>query len=127
MMRKQRRARPGKQAGQTTIEFILSLTLLLAITFFFIQLCLVFGWANYIHYATFMSARAYLAAGPTPDEQAERAKQVMVEMVRGGGGRAGEDRIPALAKGEGDGDPKGVRIGPGPIYSDGVRDSSWMI
>ena len=40
------------------------LFLLMAFLLFYVQLSLLMGYGNYIHYATFMAARAYLSPGP---------------------------------------------------------------
>jgi hypothetical protein len=112
------------QAGQATIEFALTLILLMGFMLFFVQITFVFAWGNYVHYATFMSARAYLAAGPSLADQRERANAVAVRMLKKGGGA--EDRLPFVAKGEGQGPVKGLAVGPGDQYADGDRGLSWM-
>lgn len=115
----------ASESGQSTIEFALTMVLTLAFTFFYIQLCFFFAFGNYIHYATFMSARAYLSAGPNPEDQAARARAVIVRMLKKSEGFAGVDRFPAIAKGIGGGDPTGFQLDPAP-FSRYVRDLSWL-
>jgi hypothetical protein len=106
------------ESGQATLEFFLTLMLFLAVTFFFAQTSLVFGWANYIQYATFMSARAYQSGGPDEADQRARAERVLNRMLKRQGGSA--DRIPALAKGV------STEIGGWDgEFRPGVRASSW--
>jgi hypothetical protein len=112
------------RSGQATIEFALTLILLMAFLLFFVQITLVFAWGNYVHYATFMSARAYLAAGPNLADQRERARAVIVRTLKKGEG--GSDRLPFVAVGQGEDDVKGFRVGPGDQYRDGARNLSWM-
>ena len=124
------RSRLG-QAGQATIEFAFTLILLMSFVFFFIQTSMVFAWGNYIHYATFMSARAYLAAGPDRKDQAERARKVMIRMVKR---RAtpGTDRFPMVGQGvggadqEGGGQVKGFSVDDSQYFQKGDRSLSWM-
>ncbi len=126
-MVKHRKRRPERgEEGQATIEFALTLVLLLGVVFFYIQLSLVFAWGNYVHYATFMSARAYMAAGASKEDQTGRAQQVAVSMLKGGAGRSGADRLPAVARGEGGGDVEGLDLSPPAQYSETDDSSSWM-
>jgi hypothetical protein len=115
------------EAGQSTIEFALTLLMLMACILFFLQLSLVMAFGNYIHYATFMAARAYLSAGPSQADQTERAQAVIVRMLKRSEGQPGVDRFPGLAKGEGDGDGevKGLAV-KAPDQFDPVGNSSWM-
>lgn len=124
--------RPGgdSESGQATVEFALTLVLLMAFILFVLQLSLVFAWGNYIQYATFLSARAYLAAGDTRADQAERARAVMERMVKKPG-FAGLDRYPMLAKGEDGQDAMGGQVAgfsvdPPPQFDPTTRANSWM-
>lgn len=110
-----------EQSGQSTLEFILTIGLLMAFSLFFIQLSLVFGWGNYVHYATFMSARAYLSATETADQQAEAAKSVLTRMVR----KNSQDRLPSVAKGEGAGDFPGFSLNHD-RFAPQDRNLSWL-
>lgn len=100
------RRRPN-ESGQATIEFALTLILLMSYVMFYLQLAMVFAWGNYVHYATFMSARALLSAGPDTGDQLERSRAVIVRMLKRGESAAGVDRFPMIAKGVGGGDPGG--------------------
>lgn len=113
------------ESGQATMEFALTMLLLMGFVFFFLQFSLVSAVGNYIQYATFMGARAYLSAGSDPEEQRIRAREVMVRAVKKSTGQGGLDRWPILARGvAGQGEPAGVLVGPGPNYSD-KRDKNF--
>jgi hypothetical protein len=99
--------------------------LLLGFSFFFLQLSLVMGWGNYVHYATFMSARAYLSAGPSKADQKERATEVIVRTLKRGPAAPGTDRLPALAKGQG-GAPAGLEVDEPENFSHDTRGYSWL-
>jgi hypothetical protein len=113
------------QSGQSTIEFALTMILLIAFIFFYFQISMIFAFGSFAHYATFMSARAYLSSGPTLQDQQSRARSVMLHLVKKGEGQSG-DRMPWLAKGIGDGDPVGVQIGPSAQFKDADSTFSWM-
>lgn len=115
----------GEQ-GQATIEFALTILLVLAFVLLYVQASMVFAWANYIQYATFMSARAYLSAGHDQEDQARRARDVMVVTVKRGIGQPNLDRIPFLAEGEGGGEPRGVMIDAPAEFEAQTRDLSWL-
>jgi hypothetical protein len=114
------------ESGQSTVEFALTLVLLLSFVMFYIQLALVFSFGNYVHYATFMSARAFYAAGPDRDDQSKRARDVIVQMLKKSGGQAGVDKFPSIARGTGGSDPGGFEVGGLDRYEEASRDSSWM-
>ncbi|MGZ3697259.1 MAG: TadE/TadG family type IV pilus assembly protein [Bdellovibrionota bacterium] len=123
------------QAGQSTIEFVLTCSLMMAFIFFYLKLSLFLAWGNYAHYATFMSARAYLSAGPTQEDQRTRARSVAQQLLKRSEGN-NLDRYPVVAKGfdkaGGGGDsgivgytdsnPEQNPAAPGPHE----RNSSWM-
>lgn len=114
-----------KEEGQSTVEFALTLMLLMAFVFFFMQLSLIFGIGNYVHYATFMSARAYLSAGPNQDDQTTRAKNVIISTLKAGQTLENRDRFPvAQATGGSSGLP-GLDIDP-PPFQMGNRSLSWL-
>ncbi len=117
----------GKESGQSLIEFALSIILVFGLLFFFIQLALVLSWGNYVQYATFMSARAYLSGGTTRGDQLDRATDVLRRMVKRGTA-SNDDRYPMIAVGfEGDDDiVKGASVGGGPTFDPGNYDLSWM-
>lgn len=85
------------EEGQSTVEFVLVMMFLMGFLLFFVQLALIMAWGNYVHYATFMAARAYLSSGPSEDDQRERAKDVILRTVRKVA--TSQDRFPSIAKG----------------------------
>lgn len=115
----------GCELGQSTLEFALTLLLLMAFVLFYIQLALMMGVGNYVHYATFMSARAYMAAGPSRENQVERARAVIGKMVKRSEG-SGADRFPSILKGTGGGEPNGFQVDPPGQFRAEERNSSWM-
>jgi hypothetical protein len=121
------RERTGEK-GQSTVEFALTLVLLMSIILFFLQLTLIFSYGNYVHYATYMSARAYLSSGPSKDDQAERAKDVLNIMLTRGGSAGGPDKYSFIGQGFGGTDPIGAEIGDSqnPPFSAEDRNLSWM-
>ncbi len=125
-MIRSRRAHQDSKSGQSTVEFALTLILLMGFVLFFLQSSLVLGWSNYVHYATFMSARAYLASGPTVSEQEERARAVAKAMLK----KNGRDRFPGLSQGldGSDDEVKGLFIQPPEAFVANPQnaDFSWM-
>lgn len=114
------------QKGQSTVEFALTVILLLAFMLFYFQLSLVLSFGSYVQYATFMSARAYLSAGPSRADQVERAKYVIVQMLKKSQGQAGVDKFPWIARGFKGGDPAGFEVDPPGNYNPTDRDFSWL-
>src|SRR5438876_705444 len=109
--------------GQSTLEFALSLVLLLVFSFFVLQLTLLFGVGNYVHYATFMSARAYESSGPELLDQTQRAREVITTMLKRTGNQSGLDRWPGIVKGlTNTGVPAGVEIGTGSQFRKDDKD-----
>lgn len=115
-----------KESGQSTVEFALTLVLLLAFIFFYFQLTMIFAFGNFVHYATFMSARAYSSAGGDPSDQRDRAKLVIVRLLKRSEGQAGIDKFPSVAKGVGGSDVGGFSVDAPPEYQADNRDYSWM-
>jgi hypothetical protein len=115
------------QEGQSTVEFALTMILFFSFMLFFLQICLVFSFGSYVHYATFMSARAYLSSGPDQSDQMRRAKSVMGAMLKQSATQTRTDKFPMIAKGDGgDGDFPGLNLGQGELYRVGDRAYSWM-
>jgi Flp pilus assembly protein TadG len=119
------------EEGQSTVEFALTIILLMSFVFLFLQLSLVFGFGNYAHYATFMSARAYLSAGHSYDDQVSRAKSVIINTLKAGDAQAGRDRFPMIAQGVGGDVLAGFAVNSSgnksfPVPSNGDRSSSWL-
>lgn len=80
-----RRSEPSER-GQSTLEFTLTLLMVMAFFFFFFQLAITFAFGNYVHYAVFMAARTYVAAGVSEKDQRDRAESVISEMLGGTNG-----------------------------------------
>lgn len=110
--------------GQSLIEFILTLLAFLTVLFMVVQVGLSFGIANYVHYATYMAARALLSGDETPRKQQDNAKFVLTSMLKREGG---EDRFKPVIHGSGSGDPIGVDlIGPSPrVNPNDARQTTW--
>jgi hypothetical protein len=115
----------GNESGQSLVEFAMSMLLIFGFLFFFIQLSLILAWGNYVQYATFMSARAYLSGGKNRDDQYDRAKRVLQKMVKMGEGDS-RDRFPMIAKGQGGDEPAGAEIGSGQKFDRDNYYLSWM-
>ena len=116
----------ANERGQSTIEFMLTITLMMGFILFFMQLAFVFGFASYAHYATFMAARALLSAGPDGADAQSRARDVIVATLKQGDNQSGADRFSFIAQGSGTGDPLGFQDQPPTQYVPGDRTSSWM-
>lgn len=109
------------------VEFVLTVFLLFALIFFMMQLSLIFAFGNFTQYATFMSARAYLSAGGSRDDQTERAEAVLSRMLKTGAGRGGPDRFPSIAEGVGGtSGVKGGDVGSSQNFSSTNSNLSWM-
>jgi hypothetical protein len=114
------------QGGQSTVEFALTLILLLSFMLFYLQLSLVLSFGNYVQYATFMSARAYLSASATREDQRTRARDVIIQMLKKSAGQAGVDKFPVIARGVGGEDPAGFAIERPKEFSPTNRHFSWL-
>jgi hypothetical protein len=113
--------------GQSTIEFALTMILLMAFTLFYVQISLAFSFGSFVHYATFMSARALLASGPNQSDQYARAKQVIIYTLKKSEGEPGLDKFPSIAKAFGQGDLPGYIAGPGKQFQSTDISYSWML
>jgi hypothetical protein len=71
------------EEGQAVIEFVLGLLVIFSFFFFYIRMSALFAIGNYIHYATFMAARAYSSGSKVQDEQIDRATEIMNAKVVG--------------------------------------------
>jgi hypothetical protein len=107
------------------VEFALTLVLLMSFMLFFVQLSLVLAFGNYVHYATFMAARAYLSAGSEKDDQQRRATEVIVKMLKRSTGEQGTDKFPFIAKGVGGTAITGLRFDSSALVP-GSRDLGWL-
>ena len=93
------------------MEFVLGLLMIFSFFFFFIRMSAIFAVGNYIHYATFMAARAYSSGTQGPDEQELRAKEVLDATVT--------NRFKSLVRAKSD----AATIGGGAYYQeDAIRD-----
>ncbi len=73
----------GNRAGQALMEFVLGLMIVISFFFFFLKMSATFVVGNFIHYATFMSARAYMSSAKTQGDQQANAETVLQKMVGG--------------------------------------------
>lgn len=119
--------RRSDEEGQATVEFVLALVMVMSFVLFYIQTALGLAWANYVQYATFMSARAYYSSGQNEADQGARAKKVAIQMLKKGSS-GNKDRFGSIGKGDGgsDADVKGLSIGAGDQFKAGDPDYSWM-
>ncbi|MFZ9596498.1 MAG: TadE/TadG family type IV pilus assembly protein [Bdellovibrionia bacterium] len=118
------RASYEDQRGQALIEFALSMLLFMSFFLFYFQLAMTFAFGSFAQYATFMSARAYLSAGPSVEDQETRARDVIVRMLKKSIGASGVDRFPSIARGVEGEDPPGyqlMRPNPSLVWMTGVR------
>jgi hypothetical protein len=117
----------GGLLGQSTIEFILTLILALGCLMFFFQITMIFSFGSYVHYATFMAARAYLSAGENQDDQVQRATYVITSMLKRSVGQSGADKFPKIGKGfGGDSGVPGLTLSPPSQFNKNDMAFSWM-
>ena len=107
----------GGRAGQALMEFVLGIMIMISFFFFFMKLSGVFVIGNFIHYATFMSARAYMSSAKTQGAQQSNAEDVLRKMV------AGRFNGIVNADSGATGSIPGGFIGEGPSYS--AQLDSW--
>lgn len=120
-----RRQSKKSESGQSTVEFALTMILVSGFMFLFFQLSMVMGMSSYVQYATFMSARAYLAAGPDREDQRTRARTVIQQMLKASG-NAAQDRLPSIIKGDGGNDGTVTGLNFDDDNYKPVRDYSWL-
>lgn len=118
----------GHSQGQSTVEFAMTLGLLVSIILFFLQLSLVMAFGSYVHYATFMAARTYQSGASARSRQRERAAEIVTLLLKKGPGQEGIDRWPGLGTGIASGTtPAGATIGAGPqLAQNPVPSFSWQ-
>lgn len=114
------------ELGQSTVEFALAVSMSLAFVFFFLHLAMLMAYGNLVHYATFMAARAYLAASQSNEEQVQRAKDTVVVLLKKSIGQPGIEKYPFIAKGDGGSEIPGLMVGPGPNFENKNPALSWM-
>jgi hypothetical protein len=54
----------NRQKGQSTIEFIMTFSMVFAFTFLFLKIAMNYTDGYMVHYATFMASRSYLTVDP---------------------------------------------------------------
>lgn len=112
--------------GQSTIEFALATSLSIAFVFFFVKLSMFMAYGNLVHYATFMAARAYLAAGDTNGDQIQRANDTAIIYLKKSLGQPGIEKYPFIARGDDGGEIPGLKVGPHPQFKPKDKTLSWM-
>ena len=116
------------ESGQAIVEFLIVSTIILTLIFTVVQVSWGIAFAHYVHYATFMASRAYLASGATKQDQIDSATSVLKTMLK----RGDKDLLGMIAKsrigGERDingAEPvKGAFIGTHP-YAEGKETSRY--
>ena len=101
-----------RQSGQSAIEFIFVSIIILVLIFAFLQLAWVIGWGHYVHYATFMSSRAYFSAHKTKEEQLNAASTTLENLLMNQ--RTGRELLSFLARAR-TGDNRDIQGGAEPV------------
>lgn len=96
------------EAGQGLIEFLLTMCIILTLLFVFVELSWALAWGHYVHYATYMASRAFMAANSTNEDQVDKAANVLRSMLFSGGG---QDMLGFVAKSR-KGDARDIASGP---------------
>lgn len=99
------------ESGQAIIEFLIVIIVILTMIFVFIQISWAIGFSHYVHYATFMSSRAYYSGATTKAEQLESATSVLKTMLKSA---SGKDILPFIAKSR-TGDERDISSGIEPV------------
>lgn len=115
----------GEEDGQSTIEFALAVSMSIAFVFFFVHLSMLMAFGNFVHYATFMSARTLQSASESNEDQTERAREVAIRLLKKSIGQPGMDKYPFIARGEGGSDVPGLILGPASDFDRKEADLSW--
>ena len=113
--------------GQSTLEFVLTMILLMGFVIFFTRFAFFLGYANLVQYATFMAARAYQSGTRDQSAKEENAKNVIRTLLKKG--VSGVDERYSIADTDVGGDPRGAQVGDAPEMAGGGRtdDSySWL-
>jgi hypothetical protein len=90
-----KRRKKKNESGQAIVEFLVVISVIFTMAFLFVQIAWGIAYGHYVHYATYMAARAYLSGGETQQDQTEAASGVLRRMLKKG---VGEDIFPFLAK-----------------------------
>ena len=124
-MSRRRQAGNG-EAGQSTLEFVLTMILFVGFLLFFMKLSFFMAYGNLVQYATFLAARSYQASGPDENDQRDRAKLTLVRLLKKSEGETGTERFQAIAQGSGGGDPIGAQVGPDALFDPADDANSWL-
>ncbi len=76
------RRKTGNESGQTFMEFLVVVMVIIALIFAFIQIAWSLAWGHYVHYATYMAARAYSSAQQNQTDQVAAASAVLTAMIK---------------------------------------------
>jgi TadE-like protein len=126
-----KKSRKSGQEGQVIVEFIIVFTMILTMIFLFVEICWGMAIGHYVHYATYMASRAYMAGGQTHSDQTDAATKVLNTMLKNGGKDIFGFMAPSRAGGERDTtgpEPvKGAMVGTHPemIGKEHSRVYSW--
>lgn len=107
------------ESGQALIEFVLGLMIVISVFFFYVKLAANFAVGNFIHYATFMAARAYSASAVSPEAQTQNAEAVLQSWL------VGRWRSLIKPNSEASGAVPGATVGPGPYFSEDPLKDNW--
>jgi hypothetical protein len=115
-----------KESGQALTEFVLGLMIVISFFFFYVKMAAVFAVGSFIHYATFMSARAYTASAANEEIQRVNAETVLQKMV----GTRFKNILTGTECGAGcpaEGMPQvvGARVGAGPFAQEDPANNPW--
>lgn len=110
-MKTNRRKNKKNESGQAIIEFLIVIIVILTMIFMFIQISWAIGFSHYVHYATFMSSRAYYSGATTKTEQQDAAAAVLKTMLKTS---SGQDILPFIAKAR-TGDARDISTGIEPV------------
>lgn len=113
------------EEGQSTIEFALAVSMSIAFVFFFVHLSMLLAFGNFVHYATFMSARTLQAASDSNEDQTERAREVAIRLLKKSIAQPGTDKYGFIARGDGGSDVPGLILGPSSDFNKKDADLSW--
>lgn len=86
------------ERGQAMIEFLVVIFIVITMIFLFVQVAWGIAFGHYVHYTTFIAARAYLSAGQTKTDQRDAAETILQKMLKQGGGK---DLFAFIAKARG--------------------------
>lgn len=116
----------NSESGQSTVEFVLTFILFISFTMFFFRLSLWLAYGSYVHYATFMSARAFMSSSDSLGDQKQRARYVIINMLKKSIGEPETEKFPFIAKGVSGTDPSGFNADSPSNYSSTDNAYSWL-